>query len=134
MSCVLRVSGEFLPQQFLAESPWAAESVWQRGEQRGHGPAASESGFTVVVSDAGFDELATQVQDAAAFLRRHGSEFARLRATTGVSEPSLDFGVAQRIHPAWSLCLSAEFIELAGRCGVGVELSLYAVSGAGGFA
>jgi hypothetical protein len=133
MSCVLRVSGEFLPQQFLAESPWAADSVWHRGEQRGHGPAASESGFTVVVSDAGFEELATQVQDAAAFLRRHGSEFARLGATAGVSA-SLDFGVAQRIHPAWSLSLSAEFIELAGRCGVGVELSLYAVSGAGGFA
>jgi hypothetical protein len=81
-----------------------------------------------VVSEAGFEAFADQVADAIVFLQQHEGEFARLRNMARSVVATLDFGVAQRALPAWSLALSAELVEQAGRCRVGIEVTLYAVS------
>ena len=128
MSCVLRVSGYFAPEQFLSQSAWFADSLWRSGEPRRHGRIAPDSGFTVVVTEAGFEAIADQVADAIVFLQQHEAEFARLRSIARSVVATLDFGVAQRAQPAWSLALPAELVEQAGRCRVGIEVTLYAVS------
>ena len=126
MSCVLRVTGDFDPQHFLTDSPWQAEAIRQRGETLGRNRVALHSGFNVLVSEAGFDAPAEQMLEATAFLTQHEQEFARLKALPRATA-SLDFGVAQRELPAWSVRLPAKLIELAGRCGLDVELSFYAI-------
>jgi hypothetical protein len=87
----------------------------------------------VVVSDAGFDDLKGQVDDAVEFL---GSELEGVRAILGepgVNGGILDFGVAQHDQPAYYRRFPARIVELAARAGLGIEVSLYAVSGVGGF-
>lgn len=133
MSCVLRVSGNFDPEDVLAGSPLRPESRWNHGERNAIGHPNKNSGFNVLVSKAEFDDFSKQVRDAVRFLKRYEGELARLLALSGVAGASLDFGVAQRDQPAWSLRFPPELVELAGTLRLELEVSLYAVSGIGGF-
>lgn len=131
MSCVLRVHGQFDPDRSLAASRWAADRIWRRGEPTRRG-VCEDSGFSVLVSEAGFDAFADQVRDAVSFLADSAGELDRLRSVPGLAGVTLDFGVAQRYSPAWSIALPAELVELAGRHRLAIELSVYAVSDAAG--
>jgi hypothetical protein len=133
MSCVFRVSGNFDPDDFLASSRLRPESRWNRGEQNTIGRPNKNSGFNVLVSKGEFDDFSKQVRDAIRFLKRYQDELHRLLAFSGVAGAALDFGVAQRDQPAWFLTFPPELVELAGKSRVGLEVSLYAVSGIGGF-
>jgi hypothetical protein len=127
MSCVLRVSGDFDSRLFLAHSPWQPEAAWRRGEIGIRTRVERDSGFNVLVSEAGFDAFSTQTRDAVAFLTRYESEFARLGE--GAVVVLLDFSVEQQPElAARSLQFPLDLIVLAGKCGVSIQLTLYAVS------
>jgi hypothetical protein len=126
------VRGDFDPKQILSTTPWAVDRTWTAGTpDRKH--VAEDSGFSVVVSEADFDQFQKQVQDAVSFIRAEVSELARLRASPGVRVITFNFGVAQRDQPAWSLSFPPELIELAGKLRIEIEVTLYAVTGVGGF-
>ncbi len=128
MSCMLRVSGNFDPDLFLIDSRWDAETIYRCGEAYVLRKVAENSGFTVVVSDATFDEIQEQIQDALQFLRAYGDELGRLKAVPQTAA-SLDFGLARREkNLACFVSFPPELIELAGRLGLGVDVSLYAIS------
>jgi hypothetical protein len=78
------------------------------------------------VSAAGFDELSRQIEDATAFLSQHRAEIEKLMALPS-SSGWLDFGVSNRHMAAQFSRLSPELVCLAGKAGLGLELSLYAV-------
>jgi hypothetical protein len=87
----------------------------------------TESGLNVVVSDAGFQEFAEQVEDAIEFLTDSAFEVRQLVAYPGVTGVVLDFGIAWRDVVAQSDQFPAELVRLAGGCGIALELSHYPV-------
>ncbi len=112
MSCVLRVSapGVAVVADSLSLKPYRVD------------------GDTVHydVSAADFDQLAEQIEDAITFLRQYQAEIGTLMALPSASG-WLDFGVSNRHLPAQFGRLSPELVCLAGKLGLGLELSLYAV-------
>ena len=83
------------------------------------------------VSDAGFESLEQQVQDAMRFLERHASEVQRLVTFPGVEDVTLDFGLQRRDVPAQSDSFPARLVVLAGAVGVGITVSQYEIAPAG---
>ena len=90
-------------------------------------PCRVEEGWAnFVVSDAGFGDLAAQVEDAIAFLKGRKEDVARLMDLPS-AEGWLDFGVADRNRPAQSNALPPELVCLAGKAGIGLEMSIHRV-------
>ena len=113
MSCVLRISAPAL------ETGLPGLTI--RPHRFEHGTAH----FTV--SEAGFRDLAAQIGDAVQFLQRHKGDVERLMSLPS-AEGSLDFAVADRNQPAQFNRLSPELVCLAGKAGIGLELSTYWVA------
>jgi hypothetical protein len=132
VAAVLRASGRhFDVDAFVAGCDWPIEKVFRRGEpvlkSRPDGRTHDEAGINVVVSEAGFDDLAAQVRDAVAFLTASGAEVRRLVETPGVTGVTLDFGVARHDLAVQTARLPAELVRLAGACGIALEVSHYLV-------
>jgi len=112
MACVLRVTapGVALAAERLSLKPYRVDADTVHYD----------------VSDAGFDELSEQIEDALSFLRQQRAELETLMALPS-SNGWLDFGVSNEQLPAQFLRLSPEFVRLAGELGLGLEMSFYAV-------
>jgi len=130
--CVLRAGGKtFDVDAFLRESPFEPCRVFRRGEPRLLDPTTTldESGFNLVVSEAGGDHLADQVRDAVAFLRANRPELRRLADQPGFEAAYLDFGcdfpyrrIVGRRHR-----LPIELIRECSEVGIEIEVSVYAI-------
>ena len=114
---------------------WDGEAEWWRKGDTGRTGRPFEcSGIQMTVSDAEFDDLAGQVNHAIEFLADEMEPLVTLMEKPDVREGVLHFGVAQQVRLAYSCRFPARLVELAGRAGLGIDVSLYAVSGIGGFA
>jgi hypothetical protein len=132
MSCMLRVFGADLDvKAMLAQHPLPVNRFWTKGEPRGlNGKPHLDSGASVIVSDADFDQFDLQVTEATEFLRSHASTIAGIVAYPGTEEVIFDFGIAlYEDHVMMSSYLPPRFIQLAANAGVGIILSHYACSG-----
>ncbi len=100
MPCVLHFLGDALESSELARlAPVEPCAVFRKGEARSQRPAArpcKTSGVSLVVSEADFDQLGQQQNEAVEFLSRHREALARMRAFPGVEEACLDFGTEMR--------------------------------------
>jgi hypothetical protein len=79
------------------------------------------------VSKAGFDDFATQVEDAVAFLRSRAADVKLMMSESGAIGV-LDFGVEWRDVAAQFDTFPAELVREAGGFGLALELSHYPVS------
>ncbi len=133
MSCVLRAKGsDFLVDRFLEGSELIPCDVYQKGEPRSpankpQGNAHESSGLHVEISEADFDNLQGQIEDAISFMKQHKSELERLCKFPGVKGVCLDFGIAKRDVVAQYDYFPPELLYLAGSLGIGIELSQYPV-------
>ena len=128
MSCVLRAGGiEFDTEAYLADSPFANVVRHRRGEPRWPGSSRLNraSGFNVTVSEAAMDDLATQIDDAIAFLDEHEDELRRLGSFEGVEEVEIDFAVAWRDLAAQSDWFPPELLWRAGALDIALRVSHY---------
>lgn len=125
--CVLRAFGrDFQVDEFLAECDWDPCEVWRLGEQQATcRPPDETSGFNLVISEAPGTDLERQVEDAIGFLVNYRDELERLSETPGVDHILLDFGITRRNVPLQSDFLPGRLVRLAGRFGLGIELSQY---------
>lgn len=135
MSCVLRASGTDLdPEAFLAKSALRASAVYRKGEPRlglARRPGAPEwlsSGFHVAVSEADFDDLPGQIEDALRFLAEHEEELRRLGRFEGVETVCLDFAIDRKAVAIQSDVFDAELLWRAGALDIDLVVSHYAVS------
>ena len=100
MPCVLHFLGDALKSSELARlAPVEPCAVFRKGEPRSQRPAArlcKTSGVSLVVSEADFDQLDQQQNEAVEFLSLHREALARMRAFPGVEEACLDFGTEMR--------------------------------------
>jgi hypothetical protein len=124
--CVLHVNGgDFAVDQFLASASIKPYQVHHRGEPtRPAGKNYEHSGFRADVS-AVDGELQTPIEDAILFLRRYETDLSRLAGMREVSDRRLDFGCFRREVAAQFEYLPPELLLLAGRLGIGIELSFY---------
>ncbi len=137
MSCVLRAIGTaFDVDGFVKDSPLAHASVFHRGEPKipgvPGGAKRSASGLNVRVSEAGIDDLMTQIQDATHFLNEHEDELRRLASFQGVEEVCLDFAIQWKNLTAQTDVFPSELLWQAGALDIDLVVTHYAVAeGAG---
>jgi hypothetical protein len=70
-------------------------------------------------------DLSLQCKDAVAFLHQNDVELHRLAEFPGAADRRLDFGYYRQDVAVQCYYLTPELLALAGRLGVGIELSLY---------
>jgi hypothetical protein len=126
MSCVLRIKGEdFAVDAFVASSALVPRLVWRKGyiTRVGREPNL-DSGCNIVVSET--MDFAVQVNDAIAFLRNSEADLVNVCCDAAVDSVCLDFGIKRKDVPAQFTNFPRELVELAGKYGMSLELSLYA--------
>jgi len=131
MSCMLRISGADLNvTTMLTQHALPGAQVWEKGAPRIiKGKFHADSGVSVVVSEADFDQFDLQVTEATEFLELNASMLADIVAYPGVEEVIFDFGIAlYKDHLMLSSYLPPRFIQLAASAGIGIMLSHYACS------
>lgn len=117
---------------FVKDSPLSEAAVFHKGEPKvpgvPDGAKRSASGLNVRVSEAGMDDLDTQVQDARHFLTRHEDELRRLGSFPGVEEVCLDFAVERRNLTAQSEVFPSDLLWQAGALDIDLVVTHYAVA------
>jgi hypothetical protein len=130
---------EFDPQAVLPALSLRPYAVFRKDERCFPDDPRSETchsagGFKCEVSSAD-GNLEEEIRDAAEFLKEHLDDLARLRDLPGVEWMCLDFGIYLRIDGERCVVqydyLPPELLRLAGELGIGIELSLYPIAGAG---
>src|SRR4051812_4951797 len=120
MSCILRAGGtDFDVTEFMRGSRWAPEAVFESGEARStisrpNGKKNYRSGLNVLVSDAPFEDLGTQILQAIDFLEKNREETKRLRSFGGVERVGLDFGIRDRDSAAQCDCFPSRLLLILG--------------------
>lgn len=129
MSCILRVSGIDLDLKELFQIKLDPDSIWEKGKPRlatkPNGEKHSTSGARYVVSEAGFDEFDKQTYAAIEFLKKHGNLIENIMILPGLDSGNLDFGIYRRDVAVQCDVFPSELVKLAGRFGLGIELSQY---------
>jgi hypothetical protein len=135
MACYLRVGGKELNvDAYLKEHPCQVSNLHRLGEpkykNKPDGPKIDYSGFNILISDPGFEDLKQQIHDAAVFLKdkENAEQISVLLAYPGVEGVTLDFGVARKDldeFPVKWYHFSPEILQLAGSLGVGIEITFY---------
>jgi hypothetical protein len=127
--CVLRAFGvEFDVDGFLRDSSLAPCAIHKRGTPRLPGRVHKSSGINIVVSDASWSDLPSQIADAEQFLGKHSREVERLMRFRGVEGAVLDFPINLRIGDRVAAQFDrfpASLVRVAGRLGLALELSIY---------
>ena len=98
------------------------EPIFRSKPSRG---TKTSSSVTYLASDADFSELERQQEDAIAFLQRYGDDIKQALATPGCEGGTLDFGIDRRDVAVQCDYFPPELIALAGKLGLGIELTQY---------
>ena len=108
-------------------------SIWKQGETTGRGNARKpfpKSGFSLSLSDAGFDSFEQQVAEVITFIKAHKRDFNLIRDLGGCLQEVelwLDFGLDTRMFTV-GVQIDYVPVELIGLCaemGAGIKLSQY---------
>jgi hypothetical protein len=138
MACYLRVNGENLDVDRLVtiagfDDALDVISIFRRGEPRfpnsqPDGPRNEQSGMSIRISAAGFDEFDKQIDEAFLTLNEEREMILTLQSFDGVDEIGLDFGIDWRDCVAQFDHLPAELIRVCGELGLSIEISHYPVA------
>ncbi len=133
--CVLRAYGQdFDVAQYMESSPLETYEVYRRGERRfpkstRNTDCHEHSGLKITVSEKEWGDLAGQIGDAESFLKLNSTELQQLVIFPNVERVLLDFPLDLRIDGktvvGQSDFLPPSLLKLAGKLGIGIQLSLY---------
>ena len=132
MSCILRASGSnFDVDCFLSQNLFKIDSLWRKGDKKFPQLASSKinqtSGIRILVSDADFSQLKTQIEDATVFLSKNLESIKNLVCYSGIEHVVLDFG-AEISPPGWaSFTFPVKILTLAGEAGLPLCMSVYPI-------
>lgn len=114
--CVLRAGGvRFSPEAFLMHSSLEVVEVF-------------DSALHIGISKKAGNDLYGQIVDAMHYLQVNAVPLRHLTTYPGIDNATLDFCVWRQLSPAQSLVFPPQLIELAGRLGLGLAMSIYEVS------
>ena len=111
----------------LKRLPFTPYRTWSKGDVHGvKKKILTDSGAAFDVSQADLNEFDRQIEDATAFLEKHGASLEAMTAFPGVEYAVLDFGIEVRDEwAAYSDCLPTRFVRAAASTGLDIELSHY---------
>jgi hypothetical protein len=127
--CVLRVASKTVQVEDLVRaSGLTPTAVHKKGHPKvpGSEMICRASGFNVTVSIA--EGIGPQARDAVQFLTHHVRRLGRLRRHAAFAGMTLDFGLydrASRDRPWPPYRVPGDLVALAGKHGIGLELSFY---------
>jgi hypothetical protein len=126
MGCVLRVSGDdFDVDDLQSRLRIVPVHVERKGKPRfGHASKIADStSFNIVTSEVSEHDLSAQIRDTVAYLQRHGEDVQRIMSFPGVTSAVLDFAIERRDVVVQNDYLPPELLLLAGKFGIGINLS-----------
>lgn len=133
--CVLRAQGKtFDAHNALALSGLTAIKVFHAGDPllpltKPDGKICEFSGFTVKVSNASWENVDKQAQDAIDFLKEREHNLTLLRSAPGLEYTALDFPVDLRIDGVYNFAqyeyFPQELVSRAGALSISIEISVY---------
>ena len=125
MSSILRIYGDFLPQDLDLRGKLTPYQSWNKGEKNRKGDPYDESGVAIDVSSRGMDDYKGQFCDATKFLIENRESLRQLMDRRDVAEGILDFGLERPEHPAFFRRLPRSLVGHAAICKLAIELSFY---------
>jgi hypothetical protein len=129
MACYLRVYGDELNvKELISTLKIEPSKIWEKGLPRFKSNPEKlnkNSGFNIVVSDAEWNEFEKQKAMAIDYLEDHKTILASVISYLGVEGGYLDFGIEWRDEAVQSDSFPPSLIKLAGKIGLGIELSQY---------
>lgn len=121
-----KFSGNF---SFLKKSSLSPYKIWHKGEPaRRKGKIYEDSGFSIDISEAEWNDLASQISDAEKFLKVNFIELDRLCKSAHVDDIRFDFPYNLRINETFftqSEYIPPSFLKIIGKLNIGIEMSLY---------
>jgi hypothetical protein len=129
--CVLHVTSETTSfEAFLTDTRFPAYKSHEKGEVStiGKRQPFDDYGFSSIVSECGWKNLAGQIEDANAFLQTHERTLRKLLLSHEITDIRLDFPYSCRLDEHILMqCdyLPPEFLKITGELGIGIELSHY---------
>ena len=129
--CTLRICGDELDVEALvAGLGLETVAAYHRGEPwfKGSTLIRQTSGIHVRVSDAGFGNLAEQIDDTCAFIEEHKLKLAGLRSFLGVETIEFDFPVEEMDVTIPCYCFPPRLLGLLASIGAHLDVSLYPAS------
>jgi hypothetical protein len=126
LGCYFTAVGKtFDVEAFRARSPFEPNVVYRRGQLKGQTASAfAFSGFSITLNST-FGKLRPQLRAAGAFLRNYRVELNRLARFPGVTDMKLVFTYCPGTSANTCEYLPPLLLELAGRLGIGIELSVW---------
>ena len=132
MPCMLIIAGVDLSIDEPREIDLIPDSTWEKGSpripSRPSGKLNSDAGAKYFVSDADFDDFDVQKTDAISFLLKNEKRIKALMKIPSVESATLDFGISRRDVAAQFDYFQPELVRIAGKLGLGLELSQYSIN------
>ncbi len=130
--CILTVSNKTKSfKEFLATTSLPYYTVYEKGEKSDIPSIKSayvRYGFSCDVSDRPWDDLDGQIRDSIRFMKKYAHEFKKLRRQYRGLDIDFSFPyycrLSERVVAQYD-DFPPEFLTLAGRLGIGLELGLY---------
>ena len=126
--CVLRVDGQnFAVDKFLTKSSLKPSMVYYKGDRKSSNRNYESSGFNVALSDAEFEDLKAQIDDAVIFLHKEKEELGRLVKFTNVENVSIDFAISTPPEDivVWTRSFPPKLLKLLGSIGIRLDFTIY---------
>jgi hypothetical protein len=129
--CVLHVKSQDSPlRDFIDHSKMQIYQSHEKGELKKYrkNERFDFHGFSSVVSDRKWHDFEGQVEDALGFLKKYEDELHSLHKSDSISDIRLDFPCQCRLSMRTSFYgdyLPPELLYLAGKFGIGIELTHY---------
>lgn len=128
--CVLHAEGiNFEVDDFLKKSSLSPYKIWRKGEPtRISGRIYEDSGFSIDISEAEWNDFESQISDAENFIKENFIELDRLCKSSNVDDIRFDFPYYLRINETYftqSEYLPPSFLKIIGKLNIGIEMSLY---------
>ena len=130
MACFLRVSGKDLDiDSLLSKISLTADRVWYKGTPRFKNEPNEDllplSGASFLTSNEDMGNFDAQADETTQFICKNLNDIHTLVNYNNVEEVAIDFAIELRDTAIHSDYLTPELIKIAGKAGIGIELSHY---------
>ncbi len=131
MSCKLSIIGTYLDiDSFVSKTKMSGFSKSYKGDSinRVNPRKLKYSFVSIITSEAGFDDIKSQINDTISFLNKYQDNLRHISDIPEIEYATIDFGVDSVIdeeHLTQSFYFPISLIKICAELGIGIELSIY---------
>jgi len=131
MSCVLAITGtDFDVDVFLEKAEMSGFDKSYKGQSinKINSRVAQYSSIKITISNAGFDDVKAQIEEATEFLTKYRNNLKHITTTDEIEFATINFGIDSIIdenHLTQGFYFTKPLIKICAELGIEIELSLY---------